>query len=50
MLSSFCLTSIAQNTKVGLNHAVAVSKSNKYQDPFIDDYGLNSSVLFKMEI
>jgi len=48
MLSSFYLTFFAQNTKVDLNHAVPVSKSNKYQDPFIADYGLNSSDFFKV--
>jgi len=50
MLSSFGLTSFVQNTKVGLRHAFAVSKSNKYYDPFIDYYGSKSSVLLRMEI
>jgi hypothetical protein len=49
LLSGFCTTSSAQNTKNELNHAIAVPKSNKYQDPFVDDYGLNSSVLLKTE-
>ncbi len=47
--STFC-TNVPFFDRLELNHAVAVSKSNKYQDPFIDDYGLNSSVFFKMEI
>jgi hypothetical protein len=28
-LSSFCLTSFGKNTKVGLNHAAAVSNAGK---------------------
>jgi len=47
---SFCLTSFAQNTKVGLNHAVVVSKSKKYQDPLVIDYGLKSCLFSKMEV
>jgi hypothetical protein len=50
MLSSFCLTSFVKNTKVGLNHIVVVSKTNKYQGPLIDDYALNSCLFSKTVI
>jgi hypothetical protein len=50
MLSSFCLTFFTQYAKVWLKHAIVGSISNKDQDPFSVDYGLNSPVLFKMEV
>ena len=50
ILSSFCLTSFLQYGKVGLNRIVDVSKHNKYQSPFIDDFGLYSSVFSQMEL
>jgi len=45
--SSSCSTSLVQNTNVGLNYAAKVSKSKKYQGPFIDDYGLDSAFFQK---
>jgi|APFre7841882724_1041349.scaffolds.fasta_scaffold286473_2 hypothetical protein len=50
MLSSFCLTSFLQYGKDGLNPIVVDSKLTKYQSPFIDDFGLDSSDFSQNEL
>ena len=49
ILSSFCLI-LSSIRKSWAESIVVVSKLKKYQSPFIDDFGLNSSDFSQMEL